>query len=179
MIEQLKVAADRGHFVVIHPDAMHELTSWRILADRLCIENMDKRKAIGRTAKQLQTIFEKLPEATFCFDIGHARQVDPTMQEAETFLQTFHDRLRQIHMSYVNSGSQHERLNFECVRAFQRVAHRMDEKIPIILETPVGSGDVDEEISSAESVFSFVSGVLHNHRLANGAKSTTGTEPKP
>lgn len=42
---------------------------------------MDKRKRIGCTAMQLRRFFDELPEATFCFDMGHARQVDPTMHE--------------------------------------------------------------------------------------------------
>ena len=152
-VEKLRSVADRGWAIVVHPDVIEDFSLWRSLGRAVCIENMDKRKETGRTAAQLQTIFEKLPDATFCFDIGHARQVDPTMQEAESFLQLFHDRLRQVHMSYVNSQSRHERLNFESIRAFQRVAHWFSDVTPIILETPVGSGDVDEEIESAEQVF--------------------------
>ena len=152
-VERLRKVADRGWAIIVHPDVIEDFTLWRSLGRAVCIENMDKRKAIGRTAAQLWTIFEKLPEATFCFDIGHARQVDPTMQEAETFLRCFRNRLRQVHMSYVNSQSRHERLNFESIRAFQRVAHWLNEATPIILETPVESGEVDDEIESAERVF--------------------------
>jgi hypothetical protein len=144
---------------------IEDFSLWRELGKAVCIENMDKRKPTGRTAAQLQAIFEKLPEATFCFDIGHARQIDPTMQEAETLLQSFGDRLRQVHMSHVNSQSRHERLNFESIRAFQRVAHRLNDAIPIILETPVKADEVDDEIASAEEVFSGV------HRFLEGASS--------
>jgi len=118
----------------------------------------------GRTAAQLQTIFDKLPEATFCFDIGHARQVDPTMQEAESFLRLFQDRIRQVHMSYVNSQSRHERLNFESIQAFQRVAHRLNPSVPVILETPVQSGEIDDEISAAEQVFAFAAGFVRERK---------------
>lgn len=109
--EFLHQLADRGWAIILHPDIIEDFTLWRPLGRAVCIENMDKRKEVGRTASQLRSIFEKLPDATFCFDIGHARQVDPTMQEAESFLTMFHDRLRQIHMSYVNSQSRHERLS--------------------------------------------------------------------
>lgn len=152
-VERLRPVADRGWAIIVHPDVIEDFALWRSLGRAVCIENMDKRKEIGRTASQLRSIFEKLPDATFCFDIGHARQVDPTMQEAESFLAMFHDRLRQVHMSYVNSQSRHERLNFESIRAFQRVAHWLSDSVPIILETPVDSGDVDEEITSAAKVF--------------------------
>lgn len=153
-VEKLRKVAARGWAIIVHPDVIEDFTLWKPLGRAVCIENMDKRKEIGRTAAQLWTIFEKLPEATFCFDIGHARQVDPTMQEAETFLRLFHNRLRQVHMSYVNSQSRHERLNFESIRSFQRVAHWLSDSVPIILETPVDIGDVDDEIKSAENVFS-------------------------
>lgn len=56
---------------------------WRTLGDRLCIENMDKRKTTGRTADELAVFFAGLTEATLSFDIGHARQIDPTMCEAD------------------------------------------------------------------------------------------------
>jgi len=42
--------------------------------------------------------FKNLPEATFCFDIAHAKQVDPTMQEGYKMLKKFKNRLRQIHL---------------------------------------------------------------------------------
>ena len=152
-VSRLKKVADRGWPIIVHPDVIDDASNWRSLGKAVCIENMDKRKKIGRTAAQLRQIFDKLPDATFCFDIGHARQVDPTMQEADTFLQCFQDRLRQIHMSYVNSQSRHERLNYESIMAYQRVAHWVDESVPVILETPVDSGEVDEEIDAAQRVF--------------------------
>ncbi|MGE0755715.1 MAG: hypothetical protein AB7O38_01780 [Pirellulaceae bacterium] len=156
LVERLHKVAVRGWAIVVHPDVIEDFALWRTLGRAVCIENMDKRKRIGRTAAQLSMIFQRLPDATFCFDIGHARQVDPTMQEAETLLECFRDRLRQVHMSYVNSQSFHERLNFESIRSFQRVAHWFDETIPIILETPVHRDEVDEEISSAERVLNFI-----------------------
>ena len=65
----------------------------------LCIENMDKRKPIGRSAGELRSIFDQLPDASLCFDIGHARQVDTTMTESYLILKEFGAKLRQVHMS--------------------------------------------------------------------------------
>jgi len=152
-VGKLRQVADRGWAIIVHPDVIEDFSLWRALGGAVCIENMDKRKKIGRTAAQLERIFDQLPEATFCFDIGHARQVDPTMQEAESFLRCFKHRIRQVHMSYVNSQSRHERLNFESICAFQQVAHWLDKSIPVILETPVRCGEVDDEISAVEKVF--------------------------
>lgn len=153
LISKLRPVAERGWAIIVHPDVIEDFSLWRSLGKAVCVENMDKRKKIGRTAEQLKQIFSKLPDATFCFDIGHAQQVDPTMQEAELFLRTFKERLRQVHMSYVNSQSRHERLNYVSVAAYRRVAHWLDRSVPVILETPVKKDEVDEEISVAERVF--------------------------
>ena len=140
-----KVAA-RKWPIIVHPDVISEFDTWESLGHMLCIENMDKRKPIGRTALELESIFSKLPSATLCFDIGHARQIDPTMCEADTILNRFGDRLQQIHVSLVNSKSVHEPLNHESILAFRRVAHLLPDNIPIILETPVGCDGIQQEI---------------------------------
>lgn len=158
VVRLLRQVAGRGWPVIVHPDLISDFSLWAELGALVCIENMDKRKAVGRTAAQLQNVFDKLPNATFCFDIGHARQVDPTMQEAESFLNRFRDRLRQVHMSYVNPQSGHERLNYESISAYRRVAPRLDPAIPVILETPVQPDEVGDEISAAEQVFAATTG---------------------
>jgi hypothetical protein len=160
LVAKLQPVADRGWTIIVHPDAIDDFSLWRTLGRAVCIENMDKRKRTGRTADQLRHVFDQLPEATFCFDIGHARQVDPTMQEADSLLRSFRDRLRQIHLSYVNSQSRHERLNYESILVFQRVAHWLDQSIPIILETPVERNEVDQEISAAKRLFAGVHSFL-------------------
>ena len=153
LVKRLQKIADKDWSIIVHPDLIHDVALWKKLGKAVCIENMDRRKETGRTAAQLRRVFDKLPEATFCFDIGHARQVDPTMQEAESMLQSFGDRLRQVHMSYVNSQSVHERLNFESVMAFRRVSDLIKDSIPVILETPLDPHSIDDEVSTAESIF--------------------------
>jgi len=56
--------------LIVHPDAISDFGLWRELGSLLCIENMDKRKPVGRTASELDVIFGQLPETKFCFDIG-------------------------------------------------------------------------------------------------------------
>ena len=153
LVRKLRPVAERGWPIIVHPDLIEDARWWRSLGDAVCIENLDRRKRCGRTAAELKRIFSELPDATLCFDIGHARQVDPTMQEAETILRIYHRRLRQVHMSYVNSQSRHERLNYGSILAFRRVAHWLSDTVPIILETPVDSSQVEEEIAAARSVF--------------------------
>src|SRR5262249_29621744 len=92
--------------IIVHPDTLHDFSLWRTFGRQLEIENMDSRKEIGRTAEELHVIFDKLPEARLCFDIGHARQFDTTMTEAYRILKAHGDRLCQVHVSEVNSASQ-------------------------------------------------------------------------
>jgi hypothetical protein len=148
-LELLQQVAARKWPIVVHPDAMHTPAEWARLGDCLCIENMDKRKPIGQTATDLARIFEILPDASLCFDIGHARQVDPTMSEAWTILQRFRDRLKQLHVSEVNTQSKHDPLSLESVLAFQRVSHLVPTDVPIILESRVEESEINEEIQSA------------------------------
>jgi hypothetical protein len=152
VVSVLAAVAERKWPIVVHPDVITEFDRWHSLGHMLCLENMDKRKSIGRTASELGTLFTKLPAATLCFDIGHARQIDPTMCEADTMLHRFGNRLQQIHLSLVNSRSVHEPLNYESSLAFRRVAHLLPDKIPIILETPVGCDGIQQEIEKAMQV---------------------------
>jgi hypothetical protein len=146
VVSLLEDVASRGWPIVVHPDVITDFSQWGRLGDRLCIENMDKRKSTGRTASELAPFFEKLPSATLCFDIGHARQIDPTMVEAHAILTRYADRLQQVHMSLVNSSSAHEPLNYESLHAFRRVAHLIPKDVPIILETPVTSEQISAEV---------------------------------
>jgi hypothetical protein len=68
VVEMLESLSRRGWPIILHPDAVHDFSLWRELGSFLCIENMDKRKSTGRNVKELSQIFEKLPDAKFCFD---------------------------------------------------------------------------------------------------------------
>ena len=86
--------AERHHwFVVVHPDTIRQPHLWARLGRHLCIENMDKRKPIGRTMEELSDVLERFPLASLCFDIAHAHQVDPTMTEAYRILRRFRSRI--------------------------------------------------------------------------------------
>lgn len=135
--------------VVLHPDASSDLALWAPFGERLLIENMDKRKAGARTRGELQRVFEALPSAGFCFDIGHARQVDPTMIEARWLLEAFSDRLREIHISEVNTASKHHRLSYGVNLAFKEVADLIPPDVAVILETPVTEAEMLQQAAMA------------------------------
>ena len=90
--------------IVTHPDALTDLTPYRELGTRLVLENMDDRKCTGRTADELDLIFEQLPEAGFCLDLAHASSIDPTVGVAFELLDRFRSRLRQVHLSSLSGG---------------------------------------------------------------------------
>jgi hypothetical protein len=143
---KLREVADRGWLIVIHPDVINRYDQWTGFRDRLCVENMDKRKPVGQTAAQLQRIFERLPSASFCMDLGHARQVDPTMTEAFLILRRFRSRLKQLHISEVNSDSRHGEITLEAFMAFRKVAELIPEDVPVIVESRVPKPDIDREV---------------------------------
>jgi hypothetical protein len=147
LVELLRTRVPEGWPIVVHPDAISDFDAWGGLGAVICIENRDKRKPVGRSAAELGLIFEQLPEAGFCFDIGHARQFDPTMIEAAKILREFGARLRQVHVSEVNTRSKHDRVSYASMPAFREVAHLIPERIPLIVESPVGIEDIGAEIA--------------------------------
>jgi hypothetical protein len=141
VVSLLLVAAQREWNVIVHPDVLSHAGEWARLGRWLCIENMDKRKPTGRSSHELQQWFERLPEAGFCLDLGHARQCDTTMTETYFLLKHFRSRLRQVHASEVTTRSNHARISRTCVLSFQQVAKYIPESVPIILESPVSTQD--------------------------------------
>ena len=143
VVGQLESVADRGFPVVVHPDVIFTPRMWGGLGEKLLVENMDKRKPVGRNVSEVQPFFELLPDARFCFDIGHARQVDPSMTEASLLLRAFGDRLAEVHISEVNPASRHDPISRNAVKAFQTVEADIPEHVPIILETLIDEGQSD------------------------------------
>jgi hypothetical protein len=137
--------------IIIHPDAIIDPSAWEGFGKWLCIENMDKRKPVGRTAAELRKVFSIFPDASLCFDIGHARQVDPTMGQATLILQSFGDRLKQVHMSEVNSRNGHDPMSVMAIIAFRKVAHLIPRETPIVLETVIPETMIDAQIALAET----------------------------
>jgi hypothetical protein len=117
---------------------------------------MDKRKPTGRTVRELASVFKQLPEATLCFDIGHVRQFDRTMTEARLILREFGSKLRQVHVSEVNTRSKHDPLSYVSILGFREVAHLIPEHIPLILETPVAEADMMMEIKKVREALPLI-----------------------
>ncbi|HET7461405.1 MAG TPA: hypothetical protein VFJ82_09145 [Longimicrobium sp.] len=138
--------AKRGWLVVVHPDTLRDFAAWREFGDRLCIENMDRRKPSGRTVEELRPVFERLPRASFCFDVAHARQCDTSMTEAYRLLSAFGDRLRQVHVSELDSESRHVRLTPTGIRSCREISDLIGVDVPVIIEAKVQPNELDAEI---------------------------------
>ncbi len=137
--------------IVLHPDAISDFEIWKRFGPQLAIENMDRRKRLGRTAEELSHVFAKLPQASLCFDIGHARQWDPSLTEAYRILKCFSDRLTEVHLSEVNSESKHDCLSHRAVVSFRQVASLIEEAVPIIIESRVKKEQIADELARANS----------------------------
>jgi hypothetical protein len=151
VVAKLAVVAQKGWSIVVHPDAIHDTSLWRPFGRRLCIENMDKRKPIARTAQELAWWFEQLPEASLCLDLAHARQIDPSMTEAYVILRDFGSRLAEIHLSELDFDCRHERISLAASLAYREVAAMIPEDVPIILESVIPELDIEAEILAAHA----------------------------
>lgn len=141
--------ARRGCVIVLHPDTITDFGLWAPFGDRLCIENMDARKALGRTVPELHAVFARLPQASFCLDVAHARQCDPSMRLAGRLLEAFGHRLAEVHVSELDAHSRHVRLSAAGVRAYQRIAGRIPPGTPVIIEAPVQAHEIAPELQAS------------------------------
>jgi sugar phosphate isomerase/epimerase len=154
VVASLLEFASRRWPVVTHPDAIRDYSMWQALEGWLCIENMDKRKPVARTVDEIGRVFDRLPMAGFCLDLGHARQVDTTMTEAHLILKAYGSRLRQVHISEVNTRSKHDRLSCSSIMAFQRVAECIPENVPLIIESVIDESEIEAELLRVEEALS-------------------------
>jgi hypothetical protein len=121
--------------IVVHPDTMSNLAAYRPLGRRLAIENMDARKTGGQTAHELERYFAQLPEARLCFDLAHAKDVDPTLNDATEILRRYSSRLSHVHLSSLDDSKHHVSLTLEDEQLFAPLLVRCRD-VPWILEAP-------------------------------------------
>ncbi len=139
--------------LVVHPEILRTPSLWRSLGARLCIENMDNRKALGRTLAELRGLFATYPQATFCLDVGHARQNDPTMGSALEMLAELGPRLRQLHVSDVGPRGEHLALGGRSRAVHARLAPHVPVSCPLIIESVIEAEGIPGEIRAVEAAF--------------------------
>jgi hypothetical protein len=153
LVAALAPCLERSIPVVLHPDVIRDFSLWKVFGDLLCIENMDKRKPTGRTAEELEPCFAALPGASFCLDVAHARQIDPTMAGAREMLRRFGPRLRQIHISELDAAGRHHGLSIATILATRRILPLLREDVPAIIESQVKADRIPAELRAVEEAF--------------------------
>jgi hypothetical protein len=136
LVRRLTRLAPLVDAIVVHPDAMDDPRAYRPLGSCLVLENMDARKATGRTVAELAPYFVVLPEAGFCLDVAHVLSVDPTMEAGQRLLDAFAGRLRHLHVSSVDDGCGHVPLTVEHEGRYGQLLRRCPD-VPWILEAPL------------------------------------------
>ncbi|MGH2639228.1 MAG: hypothetical protein ACRDF4_08130 [Rhabdochlamydiaceae bacterium] len=139
--------------IILHPDALFNFSRWITLSSRLAIENMDRRKSTGRSVSELKNIFKFLPDAKMCFDLGHARQVDPSMISAYELLTAFADRIVQLHVSEVDTLNRHDVISRAAGMAFFQVRQFVPKTAALIVESRVEGKNIREEANKVECLF--------------------------
>jgi sugar phosphate isomerase/epimerase len=135
LVARLMRLAPEADAIVMHPDTIVDPLWYRSLGRKLVLENMDGRKTSGRTADELQPLFDELPSAGFCFDIAHAWSIDPDMGLGGELLDAFGQRLRHLHISSLSPDSHHLPLSADDEARFHPLLARCLD-VPWILEAP-------------------------------------------
>lgn len=134
LLEQIEPVIERGWPIINHPDMITDYSLWRGLGDQLYIENMDSSKKFGRTVEEMEQILDNLPDASVCFDIGHAKQVDPTMKLGRELCIKFNEKIKEIHLSEVDVVTcGHEIISHNTLQLFGQITDVLPSS-PIILE---------------------------------------------
>lgn len=160
VVKLLDIFANNAWPIVLHPDAIYNYKLWDHFGSLLLIENMDKRKSIGRTCLELDEIFNYLPNARFCFDIAHARQIDKSMTIAKQILNKYSNLITQVHISDVDENCRHNEISNSAIDDFKLVTDFIPSTSAIIIETIMESVDVEAELNSAK--LSFPNRFWHN-----------------
>lgn len=143
----LNAVKKRPMHLILHPDAIRRHARWRPLNGHVCIENMDPRKPVGRDVAELMQVFERLPEARMCFDIGHAHILDRTLSLAYEILTAFADRIVEIHASEVTDSCRHVPTTWATRNAYHRLVSLFPSDATVIIESEVKNDSIDREFS--------------------------------
>lgn len=128
--------------VVLHPDRICDAGVWREFGELLLIENLDRRVRTFATAEGiLDLINEDLPDASVCFDVAHAYQVDKTFSVARALVTELGSRIRQVHMSELDAAAQHCRTSSFVLSRYAWLLQRLGRVEAVICEAVPESFD--------------------------------------
>lgn len=135
VIELLQPVFQRGWNIVVHPDVIYTPHYWARFGEHLLIENMDRRKSVGRTPEELKELFQQLPMARLCLDVAHARQLDTTLILLWNIARDFSDRIAEVHISELDSRCRHQPMTRRAMLDYQQVIGRTTRNAPVIVES--------------------------------------------
>jgi Xylose isomerase-like TIM barrel len=165
--------SQRSWNIIVHPDVIFTPKLWRQFLRRLLVENMDRRKTTGRTVEELTPLFKELPEARFCLDVAHARQLDTTLTLLTSLATTFQDRIAEIHISELDSRCRHRPMSGGAVADYRRLATLLRD-FPVIIESELDrdhSSLRQQEVEMAKAAFNGDGGKCHADFLSANGKS--------
>lgn len=157
VLELLQPVAKRGWNIIAHPDVIYTRSRWKCLGEQLLIENMDRRKAIGRTCEELRDIFKDLPKARLCLDVAHARQLDTTLIVLWDLVRTFAQRIAEVHISELDSRCRHQPMSKGAVMDFRKILCRGVKTAPVIVESMLDTNRCSLRMNELEMALEAVS----------------------
>ena len=134
VVELLEQVAKHDWNIIVHPDVIRTPRLWKQFNSHLLIENMDRRKTVGRTVNELDKIFKELPGARLCLDLAHARQLDTTLTLLTHLVSHYHNRIGQIHISELDSHCRHQPMSNAAVNDYKKFAKHF-KSLPVIIES--------------------------------------------
>lgn len=88
-----------AELIVIHPDLVDNWSVFNEFNMKLAVENMDDRKKNFKNLNDLKNFFDKHPNWFLVLDVGHANSNDKTMILAKELIESFNERIVEIHLS--------------------------------------------------------------------------------
>jgi hypothetical protein len=133
------VALPHGLDIVVHPDAYMGEPSLLSLGRRLVFENMDVQTSFGRSVADLDSVFDAHPDAGFCLDVAHCWTNDGSLRLAHDLLNSFGDRLCQLHVSGIEPDGTHRPTTRDDLDLYAPVLSRC-QHVPWLLEAELVEG---------------------------------------
>ncbi|HEV7924525.1 MAG TPA: TIM barrel protein [Verrucomicrobiae bacterium] len=168
VVRLLERVARRGLNIIVHPDVIRNPVLWLPFGAHLLIENMDRRKSVGRTVSELERIFESLPDAKLCLDVAHARQMDTTLTLLAQIISHFSTRIAEIHISELDSWCQHQPMSAGAVMDYQIFANHFSSTLPVIIESMLGSSQASLRMAE----FNLASTAMDKSKKPGNGKSS-------
>lgn len=132
--------------IVFHPDTVIDfgsLASALIYKGTIAFENMDARKQSFRGVEEMFYLLRFHPNFRMCLDVAHALSNNQGLTLAESFMEVFGSKIKQVHLSGMDGGS--HALLFK-TKQVELIKQALDANAPIIIESPVESlGEMEQE----------------------------------